>query len=92
MANTVTLGIEKILVWKDSSFCWIKCKPFSTKQLLKNYNYEMASYAVVYVNVGVFTTIFDAEPFKIKPDGVLNISNFIKQNTKVEGNICQLLF
>lgn len=52
----------------------------------------MASYAVVYVNVGVFTTIFDAEPFKIKPDGVLNISNFIKQNTKVEGNICQLLF
>ena len=44
------------------------------------------------MNVGVFTTIFGAEPFKIKPDGMLNNSNFIKQNTKVEGNICQLLF
>lgn len=52
----------------------------------------MGSYAVVCTNVGVFTTIFGAEPFKIKPDSMLNTSNFIKQNTKVVGNICQLLF
>ena len=52
----------------------------------------MGSYAVVCMNVGVFTTVFGAGPFKIKPDGMLNTFNFIKQNTKVEGNICQLLF
>jgi len=65
LANIVTLGIEQILVWRDSFFCWIKCKPFSTKQLLKNCSYEIGSYAVVCMNVGVFTTIFGAEPFKI---------------------------
>lgn len=95
LKDTIILEIEKILVCKDSFFCWIKCKPISTKQLVKDLKLLMDFYAVFllfgfFCIKGVFKTTFGIKPLKIKPECILNIY-FIKQNTKAKENIYQLL-
>lgn len=42
----------------------------------------MGSYTIVGINVGVFKTVFGVEPLKIKPGSMLNIYNFIRENTE----------